>query len=104
MHLTHCLRHVHFDNGDEEKLIDYYLARVKGRSRFTMEKDEFVRMYKIGLCDFGRFLISVFYTNASPEVFEAKKDKENVCFANRNGLAAISVCKRLSRFLDELGF
>ena len=101
MHLAHCLRPECFENGDEEKLIDYYLLRLN-KDRAITNKDEFMELYKISLCDFGRFVISVFYSDVSPEVFEKKSENENVCFANRNAPAAVSFVRRISRYLTEL--
>jgi len=116
MHITHALHPKHFKDGQEERFVEYYLkelekAVVKKTSSqeaekeqqqfFAYPKDVAFRHYKLAVIDYFRFVLGRFWSSATPESFEAKKDTKNRTLPNRNVESAFAFIERVDRYLVD---
>lgn len=66
-------------NGGEDRILDAYLDALAeardvqhGEGATPYPRDVAARDYKLAVIDYGRFVVSRFWTNASPEEFAKK--------------------------------
>ena len=102
MLLQHGIVPADLADGGEERLIDGYLAALadaRGSDAPTYPREVALRHYRLGLVDYGRFVVGRFWTSASPDTFAAKADNQNVVLVNRNVEAALGFVARMDKCL-----
>jgi Ser/Thr protein kinase RdoA (MazF antagonist) len=102
MHLAHALTPADLEGGGEEALIDAYLAELaaaRGASASLYPRDLALRHFRLGVCDYGRFVMGRFWASATPESFAANAPNPNVVLANRNVAAALHLVERVHECL-----
>eukprot|EP00927_Polykrikos_kofoidii_P050073 TRINITY_DN44015_c0_g1_i1.p1 TRINITY_DN44015_c0_g1~~TRINITY_DN44015_c0_g1_i1.p1 ORF type:complete len:475 (-),score=60.29 TRINITY_DN44015_c0_g1_i1:206-1630(-) len=111
MHLSHsvatsALQMPEGCEAAERALVEVYrkaLLREVGDSRGVAYRPDIAwRHYCLGVVDYARMLIGCFLTNASPEAFAARADKQNVGLAYRNVEASLLFVERTDRCLRLL--
>lgn len=109
MLLTHSVSPATHAAGGEESIIEGYLdALAAARSAMAKgpveeyPREQALRHYRLAVVDYGRFFLSRFWGDASPENFAKKKDEMNVSLANRNVEAALKFVERIDRALSAL--
>jgi len=103
--LAHSVAPCTLDNGGEERLINGFLhtlneARRPGTTAYSEELA--LWHYRLAVVDYGRFMISRFWGDSSPEVFAKKADKPNVTLPNRNVEAALRFVRNIDSCLRSL--
>ena len=104
MHLVHALAPAELDGGGEQALLDGYLAALataRGADAVPYPRELALRHFRLGMVDYGRFMVGRFWGGASPESFARQADKPNVALMNRNLASALSFVERLSLYLAE---
>ena len=108
MHLVHAIAPADLDlDGGEEKLIDGYLAALaeklkaaRGADAPEYPRELALRHFRLGVVDYGRFVVGRFWTAATPESFAAKADSPNSGLWNRRVDAALGLVARIDRYLQ----
>ena len=102
MLLSHSVAPETLGNGGEERILDAYLAALasaRGPDAAPYPRDAALRDYKLAVIDYGRFVVSRFWGDASPETFAKKADKPNTTLVNRNVEAALAFVERIDACL-----
>ena len=105
MHLVHALLPSDLDGGGEEALLDAYLdalAAARGADTVPYPRELALRHFRLGICDYGRFMMGRFWGAASPESFARQADRPNVALMNRNLASALRFVERLSQYLTHV--
>ena len=106
MHLQHAILPADLADGGEERLIDGYLAALaaaRGPHADTQYPREIaLKHYRLGVVDYGRFIVGRFWTAATPETFAAKANSPNSGLWNRSVEAALGFVERIDRCLGQL--
>ena len=103
MLVHHAVLPENLANGGEEELVDHYLQTLQELlpEGQTYPRDVALRQYRLGVCDYGRFVAGRFWKTATPETFEKRKDSPNTTLINRNVAAAMAFIDRMERYLAE---
>jgi hypothetical protein len=99
----------------EERILKVYLEELVSLSNLPFmnktasqslvayaRSDRAIEHYRLGVLDYGRFVVGRFWTDASPQNFEKRKDNMNVTLPNRDWTAALAFIERLDRYLASL--
>lgn len=100
MNLSHAVLPADLADGGEKALLDGYLDAVAAAGA-TYPREVALRHYRLGVVDYGRFVLGRFWGSASPEAFAAKAGKVNIGLVNRDVAAALAFADRVSRYLCE---
>ena len=109
MHIVHAVLPNDLDNGGEELLVEGYLSALEdamNRSgmnngeRWTYPREVAMRHYQLACVDYLRFIMGRFWSSATPESFEKKKNSKNTTLINRNLEAAMKFIGKVDRYLE----
>mmetsp|Transcript_7682 Transcript_7682/g.10958 ORF Transcript_7682/g.10958 Transcript_7682/m.10958 type:complete len:480 (-) Transcript_7682:80-1519(-) len=109
MNITHALHPQHLKDGQEERLVEYYLEQLEmafenkssSSKKLSYPKEIAFRHYKLAVIDYFRFVLGRFWKSATPESFEAKKNTKNRTLPNRNADSAFAFIERVDRYLVD---
>eukprot|EP01052_Picozoa_sp_SAG31_P021190 SAG31_NODE_1626_length_7710_cov_28.409933_5_plen_432_part_00 len=111
MLLSHSVAPAQLRDGGELQLLEAYLSsltppngtlvRTEAKAGFY-PREVALRHYKLGLCDYARFVCSRFWTDASPETFASRADRPNTTLVNRSVDAALCFVQRVDAALADL--
>ncbi|KAL9185007.1 hypothetical protein ACHAXT_002784 [Thalassiosira profunda] len=107
MHLVHAVLPTDLENGGEEKLVEGYLVALEaamrqrdpGKEKWTYNRDEALRHYRLACVDYIRFIMGRFWRSATPDSFESKRKSKNTTLINRNLAAAMAFVKKVDGYL-----
>ena len=118
MHLSHSVAPETLAHGGERRLLESYLDSFRSARRAIKDAeggdsgasdgaDEYpldvaLRHYRLGVVDYGRFVVARFWTAASPEAFAKKAASPNTTLVNRNVGAALAFVERVHEALLEI--
>eukprot|EP00932_Pfiesteria_piscicida_P019088 SRR837773.5920.p1 GENE.SRR837773.5920~~SRR837773.5920.p1 ORF type:complete len:275 (-),score=52.32 SRR837773.5920:42-866(-) len=106
MHLSHSVAADALRNGGEERLVTLYrdlvLEHIGSDRGRDYDLDVAWRHYHLGVLDWGRMVLSVFFKNATPETFAARADNQNVGLVYRNVEACADFIQRVDKALHFL--
>jgi len=100
--LCHSVAPEVLEDGGEERLIAGYLEALRQAQKPDASeymKETAIWHYRLGIVDYGRFILSRFWHDASPETFEEKAPNMNITLPNRNLKAALYFVKRIDECL-----
>lgn len=103
--LVHSVSEGMLEGGGEARLVRAYLRMLRAglRSRseeFSYPEDVALQHYRLGVLDYGRFVIGRFWGDASKESFRKKANNANVTLPNRRLGAALRLIENLGRCLE----
>lgn len=107
MLLSHSVAPDTLRDGGEERILDAYLdalADARGPDAAPYPRETAMRDYRLAVIDYGRFVVSRFWGDASPETFAKKAEKPNTTLVNRNVEAALAFVERIDtclRYFEE---
>jgi hypothetical protein len=111
MLLSHSVAPSLLEEGGEERLVDVYLralARARQANKQhradTNGSPEYsralaLRHYRLGVVDYGRFVVARFWGGASAEAFSKRASSPNTTLVNRNVEAALAFVARVDACL-----
>lgn len=103
MHLSHSVHPDALCNGGEAQLVKHYHTALRAKLGACSESytlDVAWRHYRLAVIDYARMVFSVFFKGASPTVFAARAEKENVGMIYRNLEASFMFIERVDASLS----
>mmetsp|Transcript_17629 Transcript_17629/g.32022 ORF Transcript_17629/g.32022 Transcript_17629/m.32022 type:complete len:170 (+) Transcript_17629:213-722(+) len=110
MHIVHAVLPNNLENGGEEWLVEGYLSALedamnrsgitKNGEKWTYPREVAMRHYQLACVDYLRFIMGRFWSSATPESFEKKKNSKNTTLINRNLEAAVTFIGKVDRYLE----
>ena len=98
MLLSHSVAPELLRDGGEERLLDVNLKALS----VPYPRDQALRHYRLGLCDYARFVVARFWTDTSLAGFANRASNPNTTLVNRSAEAALCFVERVHNSLAQL--